>query len=75
MWGVVSGQVVDGSAFSRVVGMCSKDPELLDDEPHEPMTIQTRLAAEREKLGTRRGAKPCGAFVTWMWVKLCDNTT
>lgn len=24
------------------------DPELLDDEPHEPMTIQTRLAAERE---------------------------
>jgi len=56
--------IVDGSA--------SKDPELLDDEPHEPMTIQTRLAAEREKLGRTRGAEVVRCdCVTWM-VKLCE---
>ena len=29
----------------------TKDPEFLDDEPHEPMSIQTRMAAERATLG------------------------
>lgn len=29
-------------------GLDTYDPELIDDAPHEPLTIQARLAAERE---------------------------
>jgi hypothetical protein len=41
----------------------TKDPEFLDDEPHEPMSIQTRMAAERATLG-KNGMAPAISHIS-----------